>query len=284
MAYLVPQRYFSTSLLPNSKPQSLRTKSTSTPINPGFQFNRLYSAESKPGKLQSQLQVSGLGKSDNDKHNRWPSKFRPSVGAIVFNQTGKLLCGRRKDLGYWQFPQGGMHPEEDPVNAALREVNEEMGLPSDKLEMVPQPLFPHERFCYHRSMFKDGIHYDGQEQRYVLFQWDGDIASCNLDPGFEPPEFSEVAWLNWDELISKCVPSRTFIYGRLRNTVKPLIADFLLSKRMKGKGVELMVLSSGDIVGMKQSRIPTPSYLTWAESTSSRNNNSFEFLNVIKNV
>jgi len=170
-----------------------------------------------------------------------PSRFRPSVGAIVFNNQGGLLCGKRKDLPFWQFPQGGMHPEEDPVTAALREINEEIGLSSDKLQIVPQPLIPSERFTYHLNITKDGREYAGQEQRYILFQWDGDLSQCNLDPGLEPPEFCEVAWLTWDELISKCVPSRTFIYARLRNSMKPLIKEFLEKSKSpyrKGNRIE----------------------------------------------
>jgi len=165
--------------------------------------------------------------------NHNPSRFRSSVGAIVFNNQGDLLCGKRKDLPFWQFPQGGMHPEEDPVTAALREINEEIGLSSDKLQIVPQPLIPSERFTYHLNIFKDGREYAGQEQRYILFQWDGHLSQCNLDPGLEPPEFCEVAWLTWDELISKCVPSRTFIYARLRNSMKPLIKGYIEKSNSK---------------------------------------------------
>jgi len=156
-----------------------------------------------------------------------PARFRSCVGAIIFNKEGKLLCGKRIDIAHWQFPQGGMHPEEDVVTAAAREVGEEIGITRDQLRVVQDKNIPQDKYTYHRSTQKDGNKYDGQEQRYVLFRWDGLITQCNLDPGPEPPEFSEVAWLTWDELINRSVPSRTFIYARLRNTLKPVINDCL---------------------------------------------------------
>jgi len=187
-----------------------------------------------------------------------PSCFRPCVGAIIFNKEGRLLCGKRIDISLWQFPQGGMHPEEDPISAAVREVNEEIGLKPSQLLVIQNQHLPREKYTYHRPMYKDGKQYDGQEQRYVLFRWDGDISDCNLDPGLEPPEFSEIAWLTWDELIQRSVPSRTFIYARLRNTVKPLISEYLTQNK-RIQGVEL--LPSGMIVTNSG-----PAAMSWGES------------------
>jgi len=160
-----------------------------------------------------------------------PSRFRPCVGAIIFNKQGRLLCGKRLDIAYWQFPQGGMHPEEDPIVAALREVHEEIGLYKTQLKIVHDRHVGQEKYTYHIPIKKDGVEYDGQEQRYVLFRWDGDLSTCNLHPGPEPPEFSELAWLSWEELIRSSVPTRTFIYACLRNTIKPLIAENLRKDR-----------------------------------------------------
>jgi len=162
--------------------------------------------------------------------------YRPCVGAIIFNSDGKLLCGKRIDISYWQFPQGGMHPEEDPVDCAIREIQEEIGLTTTHYSMVKDQHLPLEKFTYHQPLFKDGKQYAGQEQRYVLFRWDGNISACNLHSGDEPPEFSQISWLTWDELIQLSVPSRTFIYARLRNTVKPMITEYLLKEKEERRG------------------------------------------------
>eukprot|EP01124_Arcella_intermedia_P031284 TRINITY_DN7025_c0_g1_i1.p1 TRINITY_DN7025_c0_g1~~TRINITY_DN7025_c0_g1_i1.p1 ORF type:complete len:249 (+),score=32.61 TRINITY_DN7025_c0_g1_i1:12-758(+) len=166
-----------------------------------------------------------------------PSLFRPSVGAIIFKGNGRLLCGKRIDLGFWQFPQGGMHPEEDPVEAALREIQEEVGLTRTDVKLVEYRSLPTEKFTYDRPMFKDNKRYDGQEQRYIIFRLLNDAleaSAVNLQASNEPPEFSEVAFLTWDELISRSIPSRTFIYARLRNTVKPIIGEYLAKERSPG--------------------------------------------------
>src|SRR5690606_17672331 len=53
--------------------------------------------------------------------------YRPCVGIMVVNRQGLVWIGRRADAPgepegpgcWWQMPQGGIDPEEDPRNAAL---------------------------------------------------------------------------------------------------------------------------------------------------------------------
>jgi len=150
-------------------------------------------------------------------------KFRPSVGAIIFNRDRKILCGKRMDIGYWQFPQGGVDTGEDHISAAFREVAEELGLSAANLKITEDQSL--ETFTYHRKIVKDGTQYDGQMQRYILFRWDGEAASCNLRVNGQP-EFSTVEWLSWDELIPKSVPSRTDIYKKLRVWAEEMIDKY----------------------------------------------------------
>ena len=65
-----------------------------------------------------------------------PQIYRPNVGIALFNGHGRVFLARRmKDDGpevifpghEWQFPQGGIEAEEDPYQAALRELHEETG-------------------------------------------------------------------------------------------------------------------------------------------------------------
>jgi len=150
-------------------------------------------------------------------------KLRPSVGAIIFNRERKILCGKRMDIGYWQFPQGGVDKGEDHIAAAFREVAEELGLTAANLKPTEDQF--RGTFTYHRKIVKDGKQYDGQEQRYILFRWDGDAHSCNLHVNGQP-EFSKVAWLTWDELLSQSVPSRTEIYMKLRTWAEEVIEKY----------------------------------------------------------
>jgi predicted NUDIX family NTP pyrophosphohydrolase len=72
-----------------------------------------------------------------------------SAGVLVFRRTGprpEFLLGHpggplwsRKDLGAWMVPKGLIEPGEDPLNAALREFEEETGL---KAPAILRPLKP----------------------------------------------------------------------------------------------------------------------------------------------
>ena len=54
--------------------------------------------------------------------------YRLNVGIIVANNEGKLLLCKRRGINSWQFPQGGIDKSEDPLNAAKRELFEEVGI------------------------------------------------------------------------------------------------------------------------------------------------------------
>src|ERR1700736_878277 len=63
--------------------------------------------------------------------------YRPNVGIALFNASGQVLIGRRfRDDGpeiilpglEWQMPQGGIDADENPRDAAMRELWEETGV------------------------------------------------------------------------------------------------------------------------------------------------------------
>jgi 8-oxo-dGTP pyrophosphatase MutT (NUDIX family) len=50
-----------------------------------------------------------------------------AMGA-VFDDDGRVLLGRRADIGIWTLPGGIIDPAEQPADAAIREVFEETGV------------------------------------------------------------------------------------------------------------------------------------------------------------
>lgn len=67
---------------------------------------------------------------------------RPSAGLLVFRQPGPGLAllevllvhpggpfWTKKDAGAWFIPKGEINPDEEPLGAAQREFQEELGLP-----------------------------------------------------------------------------------------------------------------------------------------------------------
>ena len=66
---------------------------------------------------------------------RDPERYRPNVGLALFSKAGHVFLGRRvngRGPFQWQMPQGGVDRGEDPATAALRELDEEIGV-ADKL-------------------------------------------------------------------------------------------------------------------------------------------------------
>ena len=54
--------------------------------------------------------------------------YRRGVGIMLLNNQNEVLVGRRADAkDAWQMPQGGIDENEDPRNAAFRELREGIG-------------------------------------------------------------------------------------------------------------------------------------------------------------
>jgi putative (di)nucleoside polyphosphate hydrolase len=65
--------------------------------------------------------------------------FRAGVGMVVVNDSGLVLALERADVpGNWQFPQGGIEANEDPLRAAYRELHEETGLKEADVELLAE--------------------------------------------------------------------------------------------------------------------------------------------------
>ncbi len=119
--------------------------------------------------------------------------YRPNVCIIVVNGEGLILAGERSDLaGAWQFPQGGIEAGEELFEAALRELEEEIGTSEvDILGALPGSI----RYDWPEERWRDG--WRGQEQRYVLAQIRD---SAKLDPNCgDIPEFRGFRWVTQSE-------------------------------------------------------------------------------------
>lgn len=148
---------------------------------------------------------------------------------IVFNSTGQVLAGDRIQYpGHFQFPQGGIDNGEDPQQAAIRELHEELGLLQEApVGEIPGWLtyeFP-EDIPDHLKKFR------GQKQKWFYFQWDGSPDSLDLD--LHEREFNSVHWMELDSLVANIIPFKKEVYGAIEKHARIFIPDYLAS--LKGQ-------------------------------------------------
>jgi putative (di)nucleoside polyphosphate hydrolase len=143
--------------------------------------------------------------------------YRPNVGAVLFDRRGKVFVARRADFpnaegapGGWQLPQGGIDAEEDPREAVLRELAEEVG--TDRAAVIGEHP---EWLTYDLPPELLGValggKYRGQRQRWFALRFLGADADIRLDA--DPhPEFDDWRWAELSELPSLAVPFKQAIY------------------------------------------------------------------------
>ena len=144
--------------------------------------------------------------------------YRPCVGIMLFDQDGKVFVGKRIDqtVEAWQMPQGGIDKCETPTQAALRELQEEVG--TDKAHIIGEmedwvtyDLPPHlVGVAFHGK-------YRGQRQKWFALRFTGNDA--DIDLAAHEPEFSAFQWVSLEALPGLIVPFK-------RESYKAVIAAF----------------------------------------------------------
>ena len=140
------------------------------------------------------------------------TRYRPGVGIMLLNRQGQAFLGRRIDMPItpaWQMPQGGIDPGETPRQAAIRELEEEIG--TGKAEILGESRswltydFP---AALAGGMW--GGRYCGQRQKWFAMRFGGSDQDINL--ATEHPEFDAWQWVEPDRLPDLIVPFKRQLY------------------------------------------------------------------------
>lgn len=122
--------------------------------------------------------------------------YRANVAIVLTNSRNQVFWGKRIGQNSWQFPQGGIQPQEGTLQAMLRELREEIGLRPQDVEVVaavdhwieyqiPPHLMRHgQPLCI------------GQKQKWFLLKLRADAKKIHFDET-DTPEFEEWKWVDY---------------------------------------------------------------------------------------
>jgi putative (di)nucleoside polyphosphate hydrolase len=144
-----------------------------------------------------------------------PKLYRPNVGLALFQRDGLVFLGKRvatEGPYQWQMPQGGVDRGEKPYDAAIRELEEEIGVRAehvDLLEETPDWLY-YEFPIDVRTKMKPRGRYLGQRQKWFALRFKGRDADIRLDT--HTPEFSDWRWAALDTAPGLVIPFKRPTY------------------------------------------------------------------------
>ncbi len=149
--------------------------------------------------------------------------YRANVGIVISNAAGQLFWGKRSGMDAWQFPQGGIRPNEEVQSAMYRELGEEVGLLPEHVEIL--------------GFTQGWLRYDlperfvrtgrqplciGQKQVWYLLRLIADERYVRLDAS-RKPEFDHWRWTDFWSPASEVVDFKRDVYRRALGELEPLL-------------------------------------------------------------
>jgi 8-oxo-dGTP pyrophosphatase MutT (NUDIX family) len=120
--------------------------------------------------------------------------MRQVAGGVIVNAAG-MICVVAQPHGSWSLPKGHVEPGESYEEAAVREIEEETGIPRAHLALV-RPLKPYVR---NRIAIDGGeVPNSARELHFFLFTTDWSGALTPTDP-----ENPEALWLSLQDAANR---------------------------------------------------------------------------------
>jgi putative (di)nucleoside polyphosphate hydrolase len=150
--------------------------------------------------------------------------YRPGVGIMLLNAGNQAFVGQRIDsvVEAWQMPQGGIDEGEDPLTAALRELEEETGVPGRLTRLLAESADWLSYDLPSELMGKLwGGRYRGQRQKWFALRFLGTDADVNIATPHQ--EFRAWQWASLADLERLIVPFKRPLYAQLLQELAPRI-------------------------------------------------------------
>jgi putative (di)nucleoside polyphosphate hydrolase len=151
-----------------------------------------------------------------------PEHYRPNVGLMLIAADRRVFVGRRTGTpDAWQMPQGGVDDGETPVEAACRELGEEVGTNKALLLRESAGWFAYDVPEGQRPAHWNG-RWHGQAQKWFALAFTGTDADIAIDA--HDREFEAWQWVSARDLPSLIVPFKRPVYEAVLKEFADLVA------------------------------------------------------------
>ena len=141
-----------------------------------------------------------------------PRFYRPNVGLMLIGPERRVFVGHRPRMPAelaWQMPQGGIDKGETPVEAACRELGEEVGTTNAVLLREGAGWLQYDVPAAAAPAHWQGK-WRGQSQKWFALGFTG--RDADIDITAHGDEFDAWKWLPAGELLDLIVPFKRDVY------------------------------------------------------------------------